>query len=153
MVVSEEWAPVKKPNQTTPTGAARILRAQFPLTLTQRPGLGVAWDEETPPVYQDVPPSPPHYQGMTQVEAFNLDDLESGSIESLTLDDDHHHGHGSPTASSSAVVNSSPGLYAVGGPTRRPLGLSPEDFLEEPPELHRAPSEESVEEPQVGGVQ
>ena len=62
MVVVEESHPLARAGaQGIPTGAARILRATFPLTLTRRAGLGVAWDEETPPVYQDVPPSPPRY--------------------------------------------------------------------------------------------
>lgn len=61
MVVAEEWAPLKKLNQGTPTGAARVLRAQFHLVLTERSGMGIAWDEEQPPVYEDVPASPPTY--------------------------------------------------------------------------------------------
>lgn len=61
MVVAEEWAPLKKLNQATPTGAARVLRTQFHLTLTERSGMGIAWDEEQPPLYEDVPVSPPTY--------------------------------------------------------------------------------------------
>jgi hypothetical protein len=61
MVVAEEWAPLKKLSQATPTGAARVLRTQFHLTLTERSGMGIAWDEEQPPVYEDVPCSPPTY--------------------------------------------------------------------------------------------
>ncbi|KAH7067485.1 hypothetical protein BKA63DRAFT_522241 [Paraphoma chrysanthemicola] len=63
MVVAEEWAPLKKLSQATPTGAARVLRTQFHLTLTERSGMGIAWDEEQPPVYEDVPASPPTYVG------------------------------------------------------------------------------------------
>jgi hypothetical protein len=61
MVVAEEWAPLKKLSQATPTGAARVLRTQFHLTLTERSGMGIAWDEEQPPIYEDVPCSPPTY--------------------------------------------------------------------------------------------
>ncbi|KAI8932059.1 hypothetical protein NX059_010948 [Plenodomus lindquistii] len=61
MVVAEEWAPLKKLSQATPTGAARVLRTQFHLVLTERSGMGIAWDEEQPPVYEDVPASPPTY--------------------------------------------------------------------------------------------
>lgn len=61
MVVAEEWAPLKKLNQATPTGAARVLRTQFHLVLTERSGMGIAWDEEQPPIYEDVPASPPTY--------------------------------------------------------------------------------------------
>jgi len=61
MVVAEERAPLKKLSQATPTGAARVLRTQFNLVLTERAGMGIAWDEEQPPVYEDVPASPPTY--------------------------------------------------------------------------------------------
>jgi hypothetical protein len=61
MVVAEEWAPLKKLNQATPTGAARVLRTQFHVVLTERSGMGIAWDEEQPPLYEDVPISPPTY--------------------------------------------------------------------------------------------
>lgn len=61
MVVAEEWATNKKPTQATPTGSARILRTHFNLNVTERLGLGIAWDEEQPPMYDDVPPSPPMY--------------------------------------------------------------------------------------------
>ena len=61
MVVAEEWAPLKKLSQATPTGAARVLRTQFHLVLTERSGMGISWDEEQPPLYEDVPASPPTY--------------------------------------------------------------------------------------------
>ncbi|KAF2276407.1 uncharacterized protein EI97DRAFT_377416 [Westerdykella ornata] len=61
MVVAEEWAPLKKLSQATPTGAARVLRTQFHLVLTERCGMGISWDEEQPPLYEDVPCSPPTY--------------------------------------------------------------------------------------------
>lgn len=61
LVIVEEWAPNKKPTQATPTGAARVLRTQFVLNVTERSGMGIAWDDEQPPMYEDVPDSPPHY--------------------------------------------------------------------------------------------
>ena len=73
MVVAEEWAPLKKLNQATPTGAARVLRTQFNIILTERAGLGISWDEEAPPVYEDVPASPPTY---TQMEDIDVELLE-----------------------------------------------------------------------------
>lgn len=73
MVVAEEWAPIKKLTQATPTGAARVLRTQFHLILTERAGLGISWDEEQPPVYEDVPASPPTY---LQVEDYDISQLE-----------------------------------------------------------------------------
>ncbi|KAF4771988.1 hypothetical protein HAV15_011093 [Penicillium sp. str.  len=37
-----------------PTGAARLLRMQFRLHVTEHSGLGISWDMEMPPVYGDV---------------------------------------------------------------------------------------------------
>jgi hypothetical protein len=61
MIVAEEFAPIKRPTQVTPTGAARVLRMHFTVTVTERAGLGISWDEEQPPLYGDVPASPPSY--------------------------------------------------------------------------------------------
>lgn len=61
MIVAEEFAPIKKPTQVTPTGAARVLRMHFNITVTERSGLGISWDEEQPPLYENVPASPPAY--------------------------------------------------------------------------------------------
>jgi len=61
MVVSQEWAPVHKPSLITQTGVGRILRMHFATVLTERSGIGISWDNESPPIYQDVPPSPPAY--------------------------------------------------------------------------------------------
>lgn len=45
-----------------PTGAARVLRMQFKVILSERSGLGIAWDDEVPPTYHDVKAlSPPNY--------------------------------------------------------------------------------------------
>lgn len=45
-----------------PTGSARVLRMQFKLNITERSGLGIAWDDEVPPMYEDVSAlSPPTY--------------------------------------------------------------------------------------------
>ncbi|KAI5867911.1 hypothetical protein GGS23DRAFT_1370 [Durotheca rogersii] len=61
MVVVQEYAPAAHPRHIAPTGVARILRMHFGVALTERAGLGVSWDNEAPPIYQDVPPSPPSY--------------------------------------------------------------------------------------------
>ncbi|KAL1878585.1 hypothetical protein VTK73DRAFT_7763 [Phialemonium thermophilum] len=66
MVVSQELAPANKPSQSTPTGVGRILRMHFGTVLTERAGIGISWDNEAPPIYQDVPPSPPAYPGGSQ---------------------------------------------------------------------------------------
>ena len=84
LVIAEEWAPNKKPTQATPTGAARVLRTQFNLTLTDRLGMGIAWDDEMPPMYEDVPDSPPHYIKTTRVEEYVGDDLHD-DVEAMRI--------------------------------------------------------------------
>ncbi|OBA25717.1 hypothetical protein HANVADRAFT_11734, partial [Hanseniaspora valbyensis NRRL Y-1626] len=47
---------------TVPTGAARVLRMQFRLNFTERSGMGIPWDDEVPPFYEDIKYlSPPNY--------------------------------------------------------------------------------------------
>ena len=55
-------------NTAMPTGAARVLRMQFKLVVTTRAGMGISWDEEMPPMYEDVPSSPPGYTKMEDFE-------------------------------------------------------------------------------------
>ncbi|KAH3680820.1 hypothetical protein WICMUC_000171 [Wickerhamomyces mucosus] len=51
-----------------PTGSARVLRMQFKLILTERSGLGIAWDDEVPPMYDDVSAlSPPTYDSTSSI--------------------------------------------------------------------------------------
>lgn len=76
MVVAEE-AVTTKTKQVMPTGAARVLRMQFLLNMTERSGLGIAWDDEVPPTYADVPLSPPEYQNVAQLPAFENVRLEA----------------------------------------------------------------------------
>ncbi|KAI1399687.1 hypothetical protein F4819DRAFT_497844 [Hypoxylon fuscum] len=78
MVVVQEYAPTAHPKQITPTGVARILRMHFNVAVTERAGLGVSWDNEAPPIYQDVPPSPPTYSSTIPYE--RLDSVESLSL-------------------------------------------------------------------------
>ncbi|KAI0138667.1 hypothetical protein F4776DRAFT_654375 [Hypoxylon sp. NC0597] len=75
MVVVQEYAPTAHPKHITPTGVARILRMHFGVVITERAGLGVSWDNEAPPIYQDVPPSPPSYSC----------DIPYESVEDLSL--------------------------------------------------------------------
>lgn len=63
-----------------PTGAARVLRMQFKLNVTERSGLGIAWDDEVPPTYEDVRAlSPPTYDNLAGPTPFssaaNLNEL------------------------------------------------------------------------------
>jgi hypothetical protein len=86
MVVAEEWAPLKKLSQATPTGAARVLRTQFHLVLTERSGMGIAWDEEQPPVYEDVPASPPTYMDDVQIQYPEADSTTTSRSASFSLE-------------------------------------------------------------------
>jgi hypothetical protein len=89
MVVSQEVAPAGKPSRSTPTGIGRILRMQFNTVLTEHPGIGISWDNESPPIYQDVPPSPPGYCDIHAAEDAmeHLDGvIANGSIHRQSVD-------------------------------------------------------------------
>lgn len=76
MIVAEEFAPIRNVERVTPTGAARVLRMHFNVTVTERGGLGISWDEEQPPTYADVPVSPPAYKNA------DVEDYEGAPIPS-----------------------------------------------------------------------
>jgi hypothetical protein len=76
MIVAEEFAPIKRPTQVTPTGAARVLRMHFNIIVTERSGLGISWDEEQPPLYENVPASPPAYGNSELYEGDPIPDYE-----------------------------------------------------------------------------
>lgn len=63
LIVAEEYIH-RNPKITTisPTGNARVLRMHFSLKTTARAGMGISWEDECPPLYNDVPSSPPTYQ-------------------------------------------------------------------------------------------
>lgn len=85
LVIAEEWSSLRKPGNPTPTGAARVLRTQFALNVTARAGMGLAWDDEMPPSYEDVPDSPPHYKNEhTTIQTYEGDDLHL-DVDHLTL--------------------------------------------------------------------
>ncbi|CUS09001.1 unnamed protein product [Tuber aestivum] len=68
LIVAEEHCPIPPSKVVNPTGAARVLRMQLHLLVTERSGLGISWDEESPPVYENVPVSPPSYGTVLEVE-------------------------------------------------------------------------------------
>ena len=76
IIVAEEHILYRNFRQAIPTGAARVLRMQFKLTITERAGMGISWDEEQPPMYEDVPTSPPNYAKMTDYEGEPLGEEE-----------------------------------------------------------------------------
>ena len=88
-VVAEEMhhaaiGPAKRGGQYQPTGNARVLRMSFPMIMTERGGMGISWDEEIPPRYEDVawnaPPSFAQSEGSTSA---GHDSMEGHEIEAL----------------------------------------------------------------------
>ena len=74
IIVAEEHILYKNQKHAIPTGSARVLRMQFKLVVTERAGMGISWDEEQPPMYDDVPVSPPSYAKMEDYEGEPLPD-------------------------------------------------------------------------------
>jgi hypothetical protein len=86
LVVSKEYSPEGKPHLSAPTGTGRILRMHYGVVMTDFPGMGVSWDNEAPPVYQDVPPSPPGYPvefNLTEYDDLEPLDAQRSSVEPL----------------------------------------------------------------------
>jgi len=145
MVVTEEWHPKNRPTQVTSTGAARILRTQFHLLLTNTPGLGIAWDEETPPVYEDVPPSPPQYAQMTNLSADELSTL-NGEMEEFHLDPNT----GRSSIAAGPSTSSLPPYSAENYYPQRPRGgFTVDDLLSGPSEREPTPEEEQQDDVEV----
>ncbi|KAH8669986.1 hypothetical protein BGZ61DRAFT_364075 [Ilyonectria robusta] len=87
LVVSREYAPEGKPHMATQTGTGRILRMHYGVVMTDHAGMGVSWDNEAPPVYQDVPPSPPAYPTMEPpIEYENLEPLDAHRLSAESSD-------------------------------------------------------------------
>ncbi|KAI0902070.1 hypothetical protein F4806DRAFT_25754 [Annulohypoxylon nitens] len=98
MVVVQEYAPTAHPKHITPTGVARILRMHFGVVITERAGLGVSWDNEAPPIYQDVPPSPPSYSCDVPYESVEDLSLSRRSGESGRTASPAYEGPAPPTS-------------------------------------------------------
>jgi arrestin-related trafficking adapter 1 len=84
MVIFEELATNKSLTQWNSTGSARVLRFSFAVLVTERAGLGISWDEESPPMYEDVPESPPGYK-YAPLETCHSRDIPD--LAELTLSD------------------------------------------------------------------
>lgn len=81
LIAFREWAYLKSLHAATSTGEAKRLQTQFALSVTTRAGMGIAWDDEQPPLYQDVPESPPMYPHVSDYEGEDLND----DVERLQL--------------------------------------------------------------------
>ncbi|KAL8636518.1 MAG: hypothetical protein Q9228_006092 [Teloschistes exilis] len=83
IIVAEEHAKNTNTKQAVPTGAARVLRTQFKLIVTERGGMGISWDEEQPPMYEDVPASPPGYIKMSDYVGDDLGPPPEEELEAM----------------------------------------------------------------------
>lgn len=77
MIVVEALTSTCKPSQDVLTGVARFLRMHFDIIVTERSGLGISWDEEQPPLYENVPTSPPEYANIVSCRGEPLPDYQS----------------------------------------------------------------------------
>lgn len=73
-VISQERVSDLHVTRGTLTGTNRVLRCNFGVQLTEKSGLGISWDEEAPPLYEDVPASPPTYAQMIDYTGPALDE-------------------------------------------------------------------------------
>ncbi|KAI0462765.1 hypothetical protein LJB42_003566 [Komagataella kurtzmanii] len=87
------------------TGVARVLRMQFKVLLTERSGLGVSWDDEVPPTYENVSAlSPPTYDQARKPEGpMTGEDLTPPT-----------HPAGAHTRERETPLNSSPSMVTPG---------------------------------------
>lgn len=49
------------PELVSPTGNVRVLCTSFKVVVTERSGIGTSWDNEQPPVYENIGGGPPQY--------------------------------------------------------------------------------------------
>ncbi|MCJ1426005.1 hypothetical protein MMC29_003907 [Sticta canariensis] len=68
MVLAEEQLVGKNTKFSSLTGLARVLKMKFGIILTERSGMGISWDEEQPPIYEDVPVRPPGYAALGEYD-------------------------------------------------------------------------------------
>jgi hypothetical protein len=61
IIVADEFRPSRKIALITPNGSARLFSMKFELHVTEHSGLGVSWDREMPPTYQNVTARAPAY--------------------------------------------------------------------------------------------
>jgi arrestin-related trafficking adapter 1 len=138
LIVAEEYCPNKNTRLVTPTGAARVLRMQFKMFATERTGLGISWDEEMPPVYSDVPASPPDYHNTT-IEDYGGPPLEYEELDRLDRHSPRRDRSGSGTSAGGTVrTNTSHASSPLQRPVRMPA-LNVDDLETAPVFRERRP--------------
>ncbi|CDO95332.1 unnamed protein product [Kluyveromyces dobzhanskii CBS 2104] len=120
-----------------PTGAARVLRMQFRVIMTERSGLGISWDDEVPPAYQDIRMlTPPRYQDNSTNPALLHSTLSSPSLTSppheLSSPPLFSLGHSTPALRSANSTPVSRSASAVR------LGAGNGERIMPPPALHHS---------------
>ena len=88
LVAFEENCISKKAKNFVPTGGAKVLKMNVSMKVTERSGMGISWDEEQPPMYEDVPRSPPIYANAADSEGHlpaeeSVGNLSGGRRESV----------------------------------------------------------------------
>ena len=78
LLIAEEVLSSPTATQGILSGSARVLRMQFAFPVVDRPGLGISWDDEVPPVYADIPLSPPEYHEVHGLPS--LEEIHSSSL-------------------------------------------------------------------------
>lgn len=61
IVIAEEKVVGGNPELVSPTGKVRVLCTSFKVVVTERSGIGTSWDNELPPVYENIGGGPPEY--------------------------------------------------------------------------------------------
>lgn len=61
IVIAEEKVVDGNPELVSPTGNVRMLCTSFKVVVTERSGIGTSWDNEQPPVYENIGGGPPEY--------------------------------------------------------------------------------------------
>lgn len=61
IVIAEEKVVGRNPELVSPTGKVRVLCTSFRVMVTERSGIGTSWDNEQPPVYENIGGGPPEY--------------------------------------------------------------------------------------------
>ncbi|KAI1610984.1 hypothetical protein EDD37DRAFT_562744 [Exophiala viscosa] len=160
LIVAEEFCPNKGTQLITPTGAARVLRMQFALVVTERAGMGISWDEEMPPVYEDVPESPPGYGsadkndgawGGAIMEDYHGPELQYEDLESMGNHDSDlpptYLNAGLPMRNRPHTPRTDSGEGPSTAPVRRAFGLTNDELGAEPPRYALRDRHESTSSP------
>lgn len=61
IVIAEEKVVGGNPELVSPMGNVRVLCTSFKVVVTEKSGIGTSWDNEQPPVYENVGGGPPEY--------------------------------------------------------------------------------------------